>query len=358
MTDRLRFAAIGAGWWAHTAHLPALAADPTIDFVAVCDPDARRAAGAARDFGASRSFTDVAELLAVLDIDCAVVATPHTTHRPIVEQLLRAGVHVVVEKPMTTTAEDAWFLVELARERGLILSVGLTYQYAATAFQVRDVIREQIGDLVAVNAEFSSGTQDLFGTVDVASANLDDAGMPHGTTYSNPALSGGGQGQTQLTHLLGNLMFNTGRQAIEAFAFMDNRGLPVDLVNALTFRLDGGTLGVASSTGTTPAGAQVRHLIRYHGTTAMVEHDLLSAEAWVYELGGGIRHIHNPDNEPSYRRTEPVPTLARVVRGEAENPAPADLAAAAVSLTDAAYVSASEHRPVDVTRGTIYSGQR
>jgi predicted dehydrogenase len=337
--------------------LPALAADPTIEFVAVCDPDPARARSAAEQFGAKFSFSDLAALLDEVNLDCAVVATPHTTHRPLVEQLLRAGVDVLVEKPMTTTAADAWALVELARELGRTLSVGLTYQYAATADRVRETIANEIGELVCVNAEFSSGTEGLFSTTDPLSARPDDPSLPHGTTYSDPALSGGGQGQTQLSHIVGNLMWNTGKQGTEVFAYMDNRGLAVDLVNALTFRLDGGTLGSATSTGTTPFGSSVRHRIRYHGTRAMVEHDLLKAEAWVYGENGAIWHIENPDEMPSYRRNEPVPSFARLVRGEIRNPAPADLAAASVSLIEAAYVSAAEHRPVDVRRGTINLNQ-
>ncbi len=353
MTERLRFAMVGSGWWANVAHLPAMVADPTIDLVAVVDADPARARAVADRFGVARSFGDLDALLSEVDVDCAVVATPHTTHRPVVERLLLAGVDVLVEKPLTTTAEDAWALVDLARRLGRTLSVGLTYQYAATAPQVRDLVRNGIGELVCVNAEFSSGTEGLFATTELDPAAADDPAVPHGTSYSDPRLSGGGQGQTQLTHLLGNLLWNTGLQADEVFAYMADRGLPVDVVDALTFRLDGGALAVATSTGTTPPGAEVRHRIRYHGTEAMVEHDLLKAEAWVFERGGGIRHLQNPDDEAAYRRTRPASNLAAVVRGEAPNPAPADVAAASVSLIEAAYVSAEEHRPVEVRRGEI-----
>ena len=353
MSEPLRFAMIGAGWWAYTAHLPALAEDASIDLVAVCDADLRRAEFAALRFGASDAFNDLTAMLDAMAIDCAVVATPHTTHRAVVEQLLRSGVDVLVEKPMTTTAEDAWALVELARDSGRTLSIGLTYQYAATARAVRDVVRDEIGELVAVNAEFSSGTYGLFGGDVAAFADEEDPSAPHGATYADPSLSGGGQGQTQLTHVLGSLLYSTGMQGTEVFAYMERRGLAVDVVNALTFRLDGGALCVATSTGTTPAGGAVRHRIRYHGTRAMVEHDLLKADAWVFEAGGTIRHIENPDHLPTYDRGGPVRRFAKLVRHEEENAAPADLAAASVSLIEAAYVSAAEHRPVEVRRGSL-----
>ncbi|HEU0207034.1 MAG TPA: Gfo/Idh/MocA family oxidoreductase [Pseudolysinimonas sp.] len=358
MSDQLRFAMVGAGWWAHAAHLPAIAEDRTISLAAVCDPSLDRANSAAADFGGAAAFTDVGEMLRSVQVDCAVVATPHTTHRPLVEQLLRAGVHVLVEKPMTTTAEDAWALVSLARSSGRHLSVGLTYQYATTAPTVRDIVRNDIGDLVSVNAEFSSHTQELFSGVGRFAAQAHDPAAPHGMSYADPTLSGGGQGQSQLTHLLGNLFWNTNIQAAQAFAYFDNRGLPVDIVNALTFRLDNGAIGAATSTGTTPSGVEARQRIRYHGTRGMVEHDLLKAEAWVFGEDGFIRHVHNSEALPSYPRREPVTSFARLVRGDGENRAPADLAAASVSLIEAAYISAAEGRPVDVLQGVISSDER
>lgn len=353
MSARLRFAMVGAGWWAHAAHLPALAKDDSIDLVAVCDPSADRAESAAITFGSASWFEDVTNMLECSVLDCAVVATPHTTHRAVVEQLLRSRVHVLVEKPMATSADDAWALVELARASDRALSVGLTYQYAGSAPTVRDVIQNDIGELIAINAEFSSGTFGLFGGDPDAFADGTDPRVPHQATYADPALSGGGQGQTQLTHLLGNLLYNTGREATEVFAYMDHRGLDVDIVDALSFRLDGGALGVASSTGTTPPGTAVRHRIRYHGTRGMVEHDLLKAEAWVFEAGGTIRHIENADHLPAYDRGAPVRHFARLVRGEGENHAPADVAAASVALIEAAYLSAAEHRPIAVRRGPL-----
>lgn len=353
MSEKLRFAMVGAGWWAHSAHLPALVEDNTIDLVAVCDPNADRAQLAADQYGPAAAFTDIGEMLATANVEAAVVATPHTTHRVIVEQLLRSGVDVLVEKPMTTSAQDAWAIVELARKLGRTLSVGLTYQYGRTAQRVRDIVRQEIGELVAVNAEFSSGTFGLFGGLSADFMNDDDPRAPHGATYADPALSGGGQGHTQLSHLMGSMFYSVGKQALDVFAYMDNRGLNVDIVNALTFRLDGGTLGAATSAGTTPSGSRVRNLIRYHGTLAVVEHDLLKGEAWMYEGAGVIRLLELPDHVPAYDRRAPVHRFAELLRGETANAGPADLAAASVSLVEAAYISAAEYRPVDVQRGTL-----
>lgn len=69
-----------------------------------------------------RPFTDVDDLLARIPLDGVVIATPHTTHFAAAEAALRVGVNVLVEKPLATTASDAWALVELARERSCLLA--------------------------------------------------------------------------------------------------------------------------------------------------------------------------------------------------------------------------------------------
>lgn len=153
----VRVAVVGAGWWATTVNLPAMARDAGVELVAVCDPDARRARAAASRFDVPRSYDDVAALLGQeTGLDAMVVATPHHTHHAIAAAALEAGLHVLVEKPMTTSAADAWDLADRAEQRRRHLVVGLTYQFAPTARRVRQAVREQIGRLVCVNAEFSS----------------------------------------------------------------------------------------------------------------------------------------------------------------------------------------------------------
>lgn len=351
----VRLAMVGVGWWATTVHLPAMARNPDIELVAVCDPSPERARSAAARFNVPRSYDDLDTLLHRESeggrLDGVVVATPHDTHHAIVRAALDAGLHVLVEKPMTTRAADAWDLVDLAEERRRHLVVGLTYQFAPTARRVQQAVREEIGELVCVNAEFSSGTYRLFATADPSEADLDDPSVPHGTTYSDPG-TGGGQGHTQLTHLLGGLLWAVQDQAVEVSGYMSTRGLAVDVVDALAFRLDGGALGTASSTGTTPAGAPVRHHLRFHGTAGVVEWDLLRAEAWVHG-GGTSAHVENPVDQPSYHREQVSADFARLVRDGGANPAPADAAAASVSLIEAAYAAASSGRSTPVVQGRL-----
>lgn len=94
---------------------------PSIEFAAVHDTDSARAAEIAQTFG-TRAVDSLGEFAQA--IDAASVATPTNTHFAIASELLSAGKHLLVEKPITETTADAAQLAKLAGDRGLVLQVG------------------------------------------------------------------------------------------------------------------------------------------------------------------------------------------------------------------------------------------
>ncbi len=117
---RLRCAVIGAGYLGRF-HAQKYATLPRCELVAVADPDR-----AARErIGAELSVETVADHRELLGrIDAASIATPTPTHHAVARDLLEAGAHVLVEKPITVTAGEARELIELARRKGRVLQVG------------------------------------------------------------------------------------------------------------------------------------------------------------------------------------------------------------------------------------------
>ncbi|MEM7014993.1 MAG: Gfo/Idh/MocA family oxidoreductase [Verrucomicrobiota bacterium] len=91
------------------------------ELTAVCDSDLDRAKEIADEYG-GKPVTDLAEFAEL--VDAATVATPSVTHREIGQQLLKAGVHCLIEKPIADNPEDARALVDLAHEHGCLLQVG------------------------------------------------------------------------------------------------------------------------------------------------------------------------------------------------------------------------------------------
>ena len=117
---QLRAAVIGAGYLGRY-HAQKYATLPGVSLVAVVDVDADRAAGIAAETGA-RPFTDFRDVLG--EIDVASVVVPTSQHYAVGRVLLEAGVHVLMEKPITTDVAQAIALVELARAHERVLQVG------------------------------------------------------------------------------------------------------------------------------------------------------------------------------------------------------------------------------------------
>ncbi len=118
--EKIRAAVIGAGYLGRF-HAQKYAAIEQCQLVGVVDSLADTAARVAAEVG-TRALTDFRELLG--QVDAVSVATPTQSHAEIASAFLGAGAHVLVEKPITETGEQAQALIDLARQRGRILQVG------------------------------------------------------------------------------------------------------------------------------------------------------------------------------------------------------------------------------------------
>lgn len=340
-----RLAVVGAGWWSANHHVPSLASYAGARLVALCDPQRERAAELAERHGVPDVVADLAELERV-GVDGVLVATPHTTHHDLAAQALDLGWHVFVEKPLTTTARDAADLVTRAERAGLHLAVGYTDQYTPAARLVREAVQSDIGELVQVMAEFSSSTGGLFARAEEASPDAGDAPEDqHPESYG--AETGGGQAQTQLTHVMGMVCWVTDRQVAEVAALVDHRGQEVDVDDVAAFRFTGGGTGVVSSSGMAGPGRAERHAVRYLGTHGVVDQDMMSGRATLRRSDGVDVTIAAAHEEPE-RTWQPARTFADVIAGRAVNPAPGRQAAAAAVFIDAALTSARTRAFVEV----------
>jgi predicted dehydrogenase len=109
---------------------------------------------AAQRFGAGRPAT-AEEVATADDVDVVHICTPNHLHAPVAQLALEAGKHVVCEKPLATTAEDARRLVEAARRAGRVAAVPFVYRYYATVRDARDrVARGETGPLTLLHGSY------------------------------------------------------------------------------------------------------------------------------------------------------------------------------------------------------------
>lgn len=124
-------------------HMHALSALADTHVVALCDPHAPSITAARRALGPEGNsvevYSDVDTLVAAGGFDVVVLASPNHTHRALAEPLLRSGAHLLIEKPLCTTAQDCRELIALERETqrpGRVVWVGLEYRYMAPTVQL------------------------------------------------------------------------------------------------------------------------------------------------------------------------------------------------------------------------------
>ena len=119
---KLRIAVIGTGFWGkNQTRVLSLLED--VKLVCVCDINEANAKAVSAEFHVPY-FTSVEEVFSRKDVDAVTVCTPTTTHKEIATHALMAGKHVLVEKPMTNTPDEARELLSLAKRRGLRLMPG------------------------------------------------------------------------------------------------------------------------------------------------------------------------------------------------------------------------------------------
>jgi UDP-N-acetyl-2-amino-2-deoxyglucuronate dehydrogenase len=335
MTSPLRIGMIGCGEIAvQTAR--AIAAAPSAAHAVVMDLDARVAA----DMGATHGVphtTSVDELLANPSVDAVYIAVPHYLHAPIALQAIAAGKHVLVEKPIATTLEDADRMIAAAASRGVVLSVAFLGQGDAQLQRVRELIQ-------------SGGIGKVVGTRIVLRADKPESYWTSGFTgriqtdwRSSKSKAGGGVLIMNTIHDLNTVRWLTGLEVTRVYAEYGTfaTGVEVEDFVAITCRYDNGAIGTLEAGSAVRGRDLLREPDRIYGSEGQV---LLSNPPRVFQ-GGEWRDLE-PVEGALDARTAAVEGFARAVLDGTSPPVTAEDGRAALEIVVAAYRSGEEVRPV------------
>ena len=153
MVDRVRAAVVGVGLIGEQ-HVEAWRSNPRAEVTLVCDADAERARAVAEKLGceSTTSLDDVG----ASDVQAVSIATPDFAHRDPAVRLARAGKHLLVEKPLATSAEDGRAIVEAARAAGVLGTVNLGNRWNPQMIQAREAVHVgEIGEPVMLHSRLS-----------------------------------------------------------------------------------------------------------------------------------------------------------------------------------------------------------
>jgi predicted dehydrogenase len=132
---------------------------PGVELAAVVDPEPE----ARRNLEVTPGYGVLEEALEAVECDAVLVASPPGTHHVVAKAALEAGKHILCEKPLATTLQDAFDLVEIADKAQRILMVSQNYRYNAPFRTVQRLVMEgELGDLASIRISCRRDTRTLF----------------------------------------------------------------------------------------------------------------------------------------------------------------------------------------------------
>jgi len=203
MGEKLRVAVIGAGMIANSAHLPAignLAAKGLAEAVGVADNRPQAARETAERYGIPSWYEDPRRMLDELKPDLVAVCTPNLFHKHWSLAALRAGAHVMCEKPMALTYRDAKEMFAVAEENGRMLLPCQSRRWTSDMVFARDIMRQgDIGKPYYADISF-----------------VRRYGIPTWGTFHMKTENGGGPFCDLGVHFVDALLWMTGNPRVEA----------------------------------------------------------------------------------------------------------------------------------------------
>lgn len=212
--------------------VPALAECKSSKVVAVMDVDKTATEEVAAQLGARAYFTE-SDLLADGEVQAVYIATPVFLHHKQVLEAAAAGKHVLVEKPLALTAEQAREMIDACDRANVFLTEGYMMKFHALNVKAREMVRAgDIGSVVFARAQLSCWYPDI-----------------PGAWRQDPKLGGGGALIDMATHCYDLLQHVIGSKITEVFAFTDTltHKYPVDDSSTTLLRFENGAQAVVDA---------------------------------------------------------------------------------------------------------------
>ena len=217
---------------------PAINAAADAELVAVCSRDQGRANAFAQRHRASAAYDSLDKLLADRRVDGVFISSPNSLHAAQAIQAAEAGKHVLCEKPMTTTLEDAVAMVRACRQHGVKLGVGFELRHNPGHVLARNLVADgALGRVTLAQGQWGFGSrgQETFPPREGLRQWWDDPDAIGGAS----TLMGTG------VHVMDLLRFVLGQEIVEVAAITDGQTSerPLEQIATLALRFSGGVLG-------------------------------------------------------------------------------------------------------------------
>jgi predicted dehydrogenase len=233
----LGWAVISTGLHVDHKIAPAINATPDAELVATYSRDQGRAEACAQKHGAKVAYSDLGALLRDSRVDAVFIASPNALHAQHALQAAQAGKHVLSEKPMTTSLDDAVAMVQTCRARGVKLGVGYHLRQHPGLREVRRLVADGVlGTVALAQGQWGFG---------VRGQDTPPARTGLRQWWDDPELIG--HASTMMgtgVHVVDALRFVLDQEVVEVAAISDGHtpSRPLEQVLAMALRFERGTI--------------------------------------------------------------------------------------------------------------------
>ncbi|MEW6355274.1 MAG: Gfo/Idh/MocA family oxidoreductase [Planctomycetota bacterium] len=330
MAGKLRIGMIGCGGNAR-GHGGRLTKIPEVQIAAITDVS-EDALGAFRKTvpGAENlpAYSDYTKMLKEIELDAVEISTPHTLHFEQIMACLEKGLHVLCEKPLVCTVDHAKKVCEKAKSSKKHLMISYQRHFMGPyVYAQRAVASGQLGEPTFLTTWQSQNWMEATKR-----------------WRGDPKLSGGGQLNDSGSHMIDVLLWISGLQPKDVFAFVDNRGANVDAVSAISVQFTNGASGNISIIGDCvgPRFKVYEEILLWckNGQLVIRDNQLFrrDGDAELFQVPPeGLPRDNNPDQ-----------AFVDLIYGRAPNVVPPECGLRVIQLTEGAWKSAETGKPVKV----------
>jgi predicted dehydrogenase len=353
-TRPLRVGLIGAGTIAFSAHLPAMRKlRETMTLVAVADIREENARRAASEFGAEASYGDYRDLLERGDLDFVDICTPEFLHAEQTEAAADAGVHVICEKPMASTVEEADRMISACETAGVRLMIAHSRRFTGRYQQIRAAIdRGDIGEVRYVR-ENERRPRSMYDSLGLGTGYWTPE---NGRPWLTMAEFSQGAALTNAVHEtdLARWFVGANPVSIYAEARITEAGAEVPDMLSYTVMFDNGAIAAAEIVNQLPRGYPYFHMMEVAGTLGRIRATDPIMSPYTIADDTGLRQ---PVNFPvllhvDQAYVEELAAFARALREDSPLPITPQEARGAVELSVAAVRSSQLGSPVSLPLDT------
>lgn len=230
MSKKIGFGIIGCGGIARDAHLPSLKEIPEAEVVAISRRREKEARRIAEEFGVENWYTDNNQVINNDNVDAVIICTPPNYHEELTAASAKAGKHILCEKPIARTVQEADQMIEAARKAKVKLAVAEMKRFNPGFRRAKEILEEGI-----IGEPFMVRYHNSYHEPHVRKA-----------WWVDPEISGGGEMMNELTHQVNILRWMLG-EINRVSAMVNNPWGPPPEDNAIvSLQFKNGTIGVVT----------------------------------------------------------------------------------------------------------------